>query len=382
MPQSVDLDGDEIRVGGIVELEAGANGLVLHRMPAWARLRHNDPSLALLETMPAGGRLEFRSDAASVELDVDLTLVQLGDDEAWPAVFDLVVDGELVDRSTTRAGTTIVIDPVTQAIDLVPGAPTTIRLERPATGSPDRSDVEVWLPHAAATRLLDLRVDGRVESSAPAERARRWVHYGSSISHCLEADGPTGTWPAVAARLAGVDLQSFAFAGQCHLDQFAARMIGEHPADLVSAKLGINVVNGDTMRERTFVPALHGFFDTIRDRHPDVPLLIITPITCPVVEEHPGPTNTIDGTCTVTERPAELAAGALTLDRIRHLEREVVAARQATDANLHILEGTELFGPGDIVDLPDGLHPNAAGYQRMGERFFSCAFADGGPFSH
>ena len=81
----------------------------------------------------------------------------------------------------------------------------------------------------------------------------------------------------VAARRAGVDLQSFAFAGQCQLDPFAARMIADQPADLISVKLGINVVNGDTMRERTFVPAVHGLLDTIRERHPDVPLVLDHP---------------------------------------------------------------------------------------------------------
>ncbi|MEZ5256811.1 MAG: SGNH/GDSL hydrolase family protein [Ilumatobacteraceae bacterium] len=377
------MAGGQVRTAGIVELDASAGGLVLHRMPAWARAQHNDPSLPLLEAMPAGGRFEFRTNATVVELDVDLTLVQLGDAEAWPAVFELVVDGELVDRAATRAGTTIVIDPVTQAIEFVPGAPTTVRFELPGGDGSDGRLVEIWLPHAAAMRLLDLRADGSVEPP-PESRdrtVRRWVHYGSSISHCIEADGPTGTWPAVAARLAGVDLQSLAFAGQCHLDQFAARMIGEAPADLISAKLGINVINGDTMRERTFVPALHGFLDTIRERHPDVPLLLITPITCPVAEDHPGPTTTVDGTCAVVERPPELSLGALTLERIRHLEREVVAARRANDPNLHLLEGTELFGPDDVADLPDGLHPNAAGYRRMGERFFARAFQGAGPFS-
>jgi hypothetical protein len=157
-------------------------------------------------------------------------------------------------------------------------------------------------------------------------------------------------------------------------------MIAEQPADLVSAKLGINVVNADSMRERVFVPALHGFLDTVRAAHPEVPLVVITPIICPVVEDHPGPTNTIDGRCTVVERPDDLAVGALTLRRIRELEREVVAARQATDPNLHLVEGTELFGESDLADLPDGLHPNAAGYERMGHRFHDLAFATGAPF--
>jgi len=34
-----------------------------------------------------------------------------------------------------------------------------------------------------------------------------------------------------------------------------------------------------------------------------------------------------------------------------------------------------------VDDLPDGLHPNSAGYRRMGERFVAYAFAPGGPFA-
>ncbi len=187
----------------------------------------------------------------------------------------------------------------------------------------------------------------------------------------------------VAARRAGVDLQSFAFAGQCQLDPFAARMIGQQPADLISLKLGINIVNADSMRERTFVPAVHGFLDQVRDHHPDVPLVVVTPITCPVAEDHPGPTA-VDGAgqTSVTERPAALALGALTLRRIRELEAQIVETRRASgDGNLHLLQGPDLFGPDDRGDLPDGLHPNAAGYQRMGERFHALAFAGGGPFA-
>jgi lysophospholipase L1-like esterase len=43
-----------------------------------------------------------------------------------------------------------------------------------------------------------------------------------------------------------------------------------------------------------------------------------------------------------------------------------------------VLDGLALFGPDDAGDLPDALHPNAAGYRRMGERFHAMAFA-GGP---
>jgi hypothetical protein len=374
--QPVDVIGGQLRVAGVVDLEPTEAGIVLHRMPAWARVQHNDITLGLLEQMPTGGRLELVTDASVLELDVQLTLLQIGDGPEPTAVFDVVVDGELVDSQSSGVGTTIVTRPPSQDVDIVPGGPTTIRFELPA--GPHR--VEVWLPQAAVVTLMAVRADGEVSPPPPSD-ARRWTHYGSSISHCLEADRPTGAWPAVAARLAGVDLQSFAFAGQCHLDPFAARMVAAQPADLISLKLGINVVNADSFRERTFLPVLHGFLDTVRERHPTVPLMVVTPITCPVAEDHPGPTSTVDGRCTVVERPESLATGALTLRRIRELEREAVSSRQATDPNLHLLEGPELFGPDDLADLPDGLHPNAAGYRRMGERFHAVAFGPGGPFA-
>jgi hypothetical protein len=376
--RAVDVLGGAVRTAGIVELEPTEGGTVLHRMPAWARAQHNDIALPLLETMPSGGRLELVTDATALELDVQLTLLQLGEERGPAAVFDLVVDGELVDAASTRTGTLIVVDRRTGAADFHVGGPTTLRFEGLAAGE---KHVEVWLPNASAVQLIELRADGAVRPAEPA--GRRWVHYGSSISHCLEAERPTGVWPVVAARLAGVDLQSFAFAGQCQLDPFVARMIGQQPADLISLKLGINLVNADSMRERTFVPAVHGFLDQIRDHHPDVPLVVVTPITCPVAEDHPGPTGVDDaGQCAVPDRPAALALGALTLRRIRELEAELVAARQAAgDRHLHLLQGPDLFGPDDVGDLPDGLHPNAAGYQRMGERFHALAFQGDGPFA-
>ena len=372
----VDLAGGAVRVAGIVELEPTDAGIVLHRMPAWARLQHNDLALSLIETMPSGARLEMTTDASSLELDVQLTLLQVGPNPGPSATFELFIDGQLHESHESRAGTLIKVEYRTGNIDFEPGGPTTIRFAGLPRGD---KQVEIWLPHAAAVHVIELRADGVV--TAPQATAPKWVHYGSSISHCLEATRPTGVWPAVAARMAGVDLQSFGFAGQCQLDPFAARMIAGQPADFISLKLGINVVNADSMRERTFVPAVHGLLDTIRERHPHTPILLITPVICPVAEDHPGPTlATAAGQFNVVERPPELAVGALTLRRIRDLETEIVAARQdGGDTNLHLLSGLDLFGPDDVDDLVDGLHPNAAGYQRMGERFHRLAFVEG-PF--
>jgi lysophospholipase L1-like esterase len=267
------------------------------------------------------------------------------------------------------------------SVDFIPGpASTTVRFEGLPPGA---KRVEVWLPHAASVVLGAVRIDDGATATAPSpEERRRWIHYGSSISHCLEALRPTGVWPVVASRLAGVVLDSLAFAGQCQLDQLVARTIRDLPADVISMKVGINLVNADSMRERTFAPAVHGFLDTVRDGHQDTPILVVTPILCPAHEGAPGPTNSAGAQIAAFDRPVELALGALTIGRIRELLAAIVAARQAAgDGNLHLLDGRQLFGEDDLGDLPDGLHPNAAGYLRMGERFAELAFAPGAPLA-
>ena len=100
------------------------------------------------------------------------------------------------------------------------------------------------------------------------------MHHGSSISHGSNAASPSTTWPALAASRAGVDLVNLGFGGGALLDPFVARTIRDTPADLISVKIGINLVNIDLMRLRAFAPAVHGFLDTIREGHPTTPLLV------------------------------------------------------------------------------------------------------------
>ena len=376
---ALSLDG--LPLVGVLDHDRTADGIVLRRLPAWTRPQLVDPALALLVTMPAGARLELRTDATAVELDVMLTVLKLGDLDPTPATFDLVVGGELRGSVTPEERTAILVDPRTLRVELIPGDPATVRFAD-LPGDPD-VPVEVWLPHAAVVELRAVRVSAGAAVRPVVRTAPRWVHYGSSISHCIESPHPTGTWPAVAARRAGVDLLNLAVAGQCMLDQHVARTIRDVDADVISVKAGINVVNADAMRERTYVAALHGFLDTIRDGHPSTPLVVITPIICPVAEDHPGPTLPgADGRVQVIPRPPELAVGSLTLSRIRSLMGDVVAARRdAGDGALHLLDGQALFGADDLDDLPDGLHPNAEGYRRMGERFHALAFEGTGAFA-
>jgi len=362
---------------GHIELERTPVGMLPHRLPAWARSQGDDPQLAMTEAQPSGVRLVFRSAATVLELDTLPTRrVYLGLPARAQGVYDLCVDGQLLQQQSAIGGKTIRVDVTNGTTALEPGQLQTLRFE----GLPDRlKTIEIWLPHDETTELGSLRSDAPIEPSHETAKPV-WLHHGSSISQGSIAASPTGIWPARAARLANVDLLNLGFGGSALLDPFTARTMRDTAADLISVKLGINLVNLDLMRLRAFGPAVHGFLDTIREGHPTTPLLVVSPIFCPIHETTPGP-GMFDMSSLAAGRlsflasgdPREVAEGKLTLEVIREQLEAIVARRSGTDDNLHYLDGRELYGKADSeqLPLPDQLHPDAETHRLIGDRFSS-----------
>lgn len=366
-------------VRGALDLESTARGALPHRLPAWARRQIPDGQLTMAEAQPSGVRLVFRTTASIVELDVLATKrVFAGAPPRPDGVYELLADGRLAGQASVADGDTISVDLATGAARHVAGPVRTLRFD----GLPGHDKrVEIWLPHNETTRLVALRTDASVHSEQSSGR-RIWLHHGSSISQGSNAATPTGTWPATAAALAGMDLVNLGFGGSALLDPFTARAMRDTTADVISVKIGINVVNADLMRLRAFGPAVHGFLDTIREGHPATPLLVVSPIHCPIHEHTPGPGEfdpdaLREGTVRfrATGDPAETAAGKLTLTVIRDELARIVKERSANDPNLRYLDGLELYGEADHAELPlpDALHPDAATHRLIGERFARLA---------
>ncbi|MFG2873547.1 GDSL-type esterase/lipase family protein [Streptomyces sp. NPDC048337] len=369
---------------GALELERTAHGVLPHRLPARARAQCADGQLAMAEAQPSGVRLVFRTRATTVELDTLRTKVAYqGAPDRPDGVYDLLVDGRPAAQASVTGGNVLMVDMATGAAETRPGPVGTVRF----SGLPDRlKDVEIWLPYNEITQLVALRTDAPTEPLPDGGR-KRWLHHGSSISHGSNAASPSTTWPALAASAGGVELTNLGLGGSALLDPFTARALRDRPADLISVKLGINLVNTDLMRLRAFGPAVHGFLDTIREGHPGTPLLVVSPILCPIHEDTPGPSAPDLGSLgegrirfRAAGDPAERAAGKLTLGVIREELARIVGQRAAEDPNLHYLDGRELYGEADFAELPlpDELHPDAATHRRIGERFAALAFGPGG----
>ncbi|MEU3355070.1 GDSL-type esterase/lipase family protein [Streptomyces sp. NPDC037389] len=379
---STPLDSRVLR--GALDLEHTAAGVRPHRLPAWARKQFPDPFLSLVEAQPSGVRLVFRTAATAVELDVLPTRTVFQGTPPLPAgVYDLLVDGRPGGRATVPGGNLLSVDTTTWAMTLRPGPAGTVRF----AGLPAYDkDIEIWLPQAEMTELIALRTDAPVEA-APDRGRRVWLHHGSSISHGPNAESPTATWPALAASAGDAELVNLGLSGNALLDPFTARTMRDTPADLISLKVGINPVNSDAMRLRAFGPAVHGFLDTVREGHPCTPLLVVSPVLCPIQEDTPGPVVPESDDGKVVFRalgdPEDRASGRLTLAVVRAELARITARRAADDPNLHYLDGRALYGEADFAELPlpDRLHPDSAGHRRIGERFAELVFGADGPFA-
>ena len=271
--------------------------------------------------MPAGVRLAFHSDTTVVAGRI------VAQPEASP--LDLACDGQVY-GSVALTG-----QEQFRFADLPPG----------------EKLIELWLPQHGEFRLRSLELSAGASLIPYADPRPRWVTYGSSITHCRTAARPTETWPALVARASDLNLTCLGYGGNCHLEPMVARMIRDRPADLLSMKVGINVHNHGSLNARTFRPAIIGFVRIVRERHPDVPFAVVSPIYAAWRETQPNEVG-----FTIAAMREEVAAA--------------VAALQAHgDRHLHYADGLEIFGPQHAHLLPDDLHPSAEGYQVLAQNF-------------
>jgi len=315
-------DAPHLNWQGAVSLEKRDDSIMPWRTPYEKHVLFPEPLLER-SAMPAGVRISFRSNTTHISGSI----VEQRDS----GMLDLCCDGELIESYDLRGKNSFAFDGLSDKDKLI----------------------ELWLPQFGRFQLRHLDIDDGATTEPFIDKRPRWITYGSSITQCRSAASPTQTWPGIAARNQNFNLTCLGYGGQCHLDSMVAMMIRDLPANYISMCLGINIQGASSLGPRAFRPAIVGAVQIIREKHADIPIVLMSPIYCPNREENPN-------------------AVGFSLQKMRE---EVQAAANALqsygDNNIHYVSGLDVFGA-DLVDLlPDNLHPDAEGYRVMGKNFVS-----------
>jgi len=325
--QSVSLTDGPLRFAGSLSLDVTDAGVLPARYRVdWRELY--EPLLLGRADMPAGVRATFVSDTSRVVMNVQTPPEDAAFDVPW--VFDLCVDGERFARAQPAADAT------------------TVRFEGLPAGE---HLIELYMPtQYIPVRVRSIEIDGGATLKAYDDPRPKWLVYGSSITQCRHAAGPTESWPAVVAQRCGLNLTCLGYGGNDQIEPILAMTMRELPADYISVCCGGNIFGQSTYSDRTFRAAMLGFLLTIREGHPTTPMVVCT---CVHLE--------------MADQPNKVG---LTLDDYSTMIRDAVATlQQRGDDKLFIHDGKQLFGKGDIHLLADGVHPNAQGYRLMGNRY-------------
>ena len=307
---------------GAISLQETAAWTMPWRTPHAEHVLFPEPLLERA-AMPAGVRISFSSNTTRVAGSI-LPQRESGS-------LDLGCDGELIESINLTDRDTFAFENLSAEMKLI----------------------ELWLPQYGIFQLRNLEIDDGATLEPITDGRPRWITYGSSITQCRQAASPTQTWPAIVTRERGFNLTCLGYGGQCHLDSMVARMIRDLPADYISMCLGINIQGAASLGPRAFRPAIIGAVQIIREKHPDIPLVLMSPIYSPPREEKPN-------------------AVGFHLQRMREEVQAAAAALQSHgDKQVHYVNGLDVFGSDLAHLLPDDLHPNADGYRAMGQNFIT-----------
>lgn len=278
---------------------------------------------------PAGGRIRFRSDSSTVAVRLE-----------WPhppGMRNMHFFGQSgVDLyvGNTYWGT---------AVPDKDAAPGKVYEHVYFKGQPRAMrDITIYLALYSPAKVLAIGLDqdAPIESAKPFAVAAPVVFYGTSITQGGCASRPGMSYEAILGRELNLNHVNLGFSGNGKGEAVVARAVAEIDAAAFVLDFAQNNSDVDSLAQ-VYDP----FIGVLRQRHPQTPIVSITPIYA-----------------------AGESTGSQRNEQMRALIRKVVSRRIAAgDANLQLVEGTDLLGPSRVDGLVDGTHPNDLGFQWMAD---------------
>ncbi|MFE7775995.1 GDSL-type esterase/lipase family protein [Streptomyces sp. NPDC057445] len=204
---------------------------------------------------------------------------------------------------------------------------------------PGEGPFTIHPPESQSPVILALRGVGGTIGPGPARP--RWLVHGDSITEGWWSTRPAHSWPAAAGRALGLDTVNLGYAGAARGELPTAQQLASLPADLLTLAFGTNCWSGIPYNATLLYETVRAFVTLVRQGHPDMPLLLMSPLLRPAAESTP---NAVGATLAELRTAMEAAA------------RDLVAAG---DKRLALLPGRGVL---TADHLADGLHPNDAGH--------------------
>ncbi len=273
--------------------------------------------------VPAGVRLELVGDAEAIDIAYCTTSGNLG----------YRGDGAGITFSVWRAGRKVCEEEAVLGDGLIRLSLGSAAPDKPAT---------IYLPEGMQPVIQSLTaVKGGI---SPAPDLPRWIAYGDSITQGWIASGPAQGWAAIAARKAGLDLANLGYAAAGRGEIVSAEHIAALPADIISIAYGASCWTRVPHSVGMVADGFTAFLDVVRDGHPDVPIVVVSPVLRPDAEDEPN------------------RLGA-TLADIRHAIESVTRERIVDgDHTLALVAGESII---NADHLGDGIHPDDEGHKRI-----------------
>lgn len=305
------------------------NGGGLSRLPVKLKDTYRKAVWNLAQD-PSGGRIRFRTNSTTLAIRLEYPHpASMKNMHAFGQTgVDLYADGMY--RDTAIAGQNSKPG-LTQEHSFYKNRP---RVER---------EITLYLPLYIPVKVLGIGVDADAEMQVPSPFALKKpiVFYGTSITQggCASRSGMS--YEAILGRMLNVDFVNLGFSGNGIGEPEVAQTV----ASIDAACFVLNFAHNNPTLE-SLKQVYEPFIETIRNKHPETPVLVITPLYD--VHDFWSPNGKLEG--------------------MRAWIRQVAAKRIAAgDRNLQIVEGTDLIGRSQGAGLVDGTHPNDLGMEWIAE---------------
>jgi len=325
----IELVNPQLQVNGLPWYSE--NGGKLFRLPERLKDTYRKPVWELAQS-PSGGRIRFRTDSPTLAIRLEYPSPP-PDDTSMHAFGQAGVDlyigqvywGTVTADKSAKAGKVF-----EHCYFDLGGRP---RIER---------EITLYLPLYMPVKVLALGVDAQATMRPPRAfaLAKPVVFYGTSITQGGCASRPGMAYQAILGRRLNLDFVNLGFSGNGKGEPEVAQTAAANDAAAFVLDFAQNNQSVAALQQ-VYAP----FIETLRAKHPDTPILAITPIYS-----------------------ASELLDSVRNEGMRGLIRNVVSRRIADgDRNLQLVEGTDLLGPSRGDGLVDGTHPNDLGFEWMAE---------------